>query len=127
MQLTQHDPEDRYYVHSLSSVNIQIVETLYSESLLLTPDLGVSAWPAASIESLDSTSLEPILDYRPDILLLASGRRMRFPDRNLQIELLRNNIGLEVMTLDAAARTFNVLADEHRRVMAALIWEDGPT
>ena len=39
--------------------------------------------------------------------------------------MLRNNVGLEVMTLESAARTFNILASEDRRVVAALIWEPG--
>jgi uncharacterized protein len=48
---------------------------------------------------------------------------MQIPDWSLQRQLLQRSIGVEAMTLDAAARTYNILAGENRRVMAALIWE----
>ncbi|MCA1778650.1 MAG: MTH938/NDUFAF3 family protein [Xanthomonadaceae bacterium] len=123
MAFSEHRPEDSYFVHSLSDSDIRIVDTTYRESLLLTPDTGVMPWPVESLESLEIHHLDAVFEYRPDVLLLASGRRQHFPRRDIQIALLRQNIGLEVMTLDAAARTFNVLASEDRRVMAALIWE----
>ncbi len=126
MQLTRQYAQDQFHVHSLGGRHIRIVETDYRESLLLTPDHGVSPWPVTDLAQLDRERLQPIFDYNPDVVLLATGRRQRFPGRDLQIELLRANIGLEVMTLQAAARTFNILAGEGRRVMAAIIWEDAP-
>jgi len=123
MQLTENRPEELYFIHSLGPDAIQIVEDRYSRSLLLSPFEGVRDWPVASVDALETRHFEPILEWAPDVVLLASGRTQRFPSREIQIEMLRNNIGLEVMTLEAAARTFNVLASEDRRVVAALIWE----
>ncbi|MFU8876575.1 MAG: Mth938-like domain-containing protein, partial [Wenzhouxiangellaceae bacterium] len=110
MQLTEHRPQDHFHIHSLGDCRVRIVATDYRESLLLTPDQGVVPWPVRSFEELSPDALQPVLDYRPDVLLLATGRTQRFPDRELQFTLLRANIGLEVMTLEAAARTFNILA-----------------
>lgn len=123
MQLTEHRPEEQYFVHSLGPDAIQIVETRYSRSLILSPVNGVREWPVDSIDSLEPRHLEPILEWRPDVLLLATGRTQRFPSHEIQVEMLRHNVGLEAMTLEAAARTFNVLASEDRRVVAAMIWE----
>lgn len=123
MQLTENRPEEQYYIHSLGPDAIQIVEDRYSRSLILSPFQGVRDWPVESLDALETRHLEPILKWSPDVVLLATGRTQRFPSREIQVEMLRNNIGLEVMTLDAAARTFNVLAGEDRRVVAAMIWE----
>lgn len=123
MQLTENRPEEQYFIHSLGPDAIQIVEDRYSRSLILSPTEGVREWPVESVDALETGHFAPILEWEPDVVLLASGRTQRFPARELQIEMLRNNIGLEVMTLNAAARTFNVLAGEGRRVVAALIWE----
>jgi len=123
MQLTENRPEEQYFIHSLGPDAIQIVEDRYSQSLILSPTEGVREWPVESVDALETGHFAPILEWEPDVVLLASGRTQRFPARELQIEMLRNNIGLEVMTLNAAARTFNVLAGEGRRVVAALIWE----
>ena len=37
------------------------------------------------------------------------------------IEVIRRGIGLEVMTTDAACRTFNILASDGRKVVAGLL------
>lgn len=123
MQLTENRPEEQYFIHSLDPDAIQIVEDRYSRSLILSPIEGVREWAVESVDALEASDFAPILEWSPDVVLLASGRTQRFPSREIQIEMLRNNIGLEVMTLEAAARTFNVLASEDRRVVAALIWE----
>lgn len=123
MQLTENRPAEQYFIHSLGPDAIQIVEDRYSRSLILSPDEGVREWRVESIDALQSEDLEPILEWSPDVVLLATGRTQRFPSREIQIAMLRNNVGLEVMTLESAARTFNVLASEDRRVVAALIWE----
>jgi len=125
MQLSEHTPQQQYYIHSVGPEAVQIVETQYAESVILSPDEGVAKWPVFSVAELETRHLQPILTWRPDVVLLATGRQQRFPDRSVQIEMLRNNVGLEVMTLEAAARTFNILASEDRRVVAALIWERG--
>ena len=127
MQLTEHRPDQQYFVHSLGADAIRIVETRYAHSLILSPEHGVERWPVDSIGNLEVGHLRPILEWRPDVVLLATGRRQRFPSHEIQIELLRHNVGLEVMTLAAAARTFNVLASEDRRVVAAMIWERAGT
>ncbi|HMB39057.1 MAG TPA: MTH938/NDUFAF3 family protein [Wenzhouxiangellaceae bacterium] len=123
MQLTENRPEEQYFIHSLDPDAIQIVEDRYSRSLILSPIEGVREWAVESVDALEASHFAPILEWSPDVVLLASGRTQRFPSREIQFEMLRNNIGLEVMTLEAAARTFNVLASEDRRVVAALIWE----
>ena len=122
MQLSEQAPEDRYFVRSLGPDSIRIVDEDWRQSLLLTPG-AVTPWPVSTLDQLNDAALAPILAHQPDVVLLATGRRMRLPDHRVRVELLRRNIGLEVMTLDAAARTFNVLAGEERRVLAAMIWE----
>ena len=126
MQLTEHKPDSRYFIRSLGPESIRIVDTDYAESLLLEPEAGITPWPVPDIASLSQGDLEPVIARDPEIVLLASGRTLRFPSQEIRIELLRRGIGVEVMTLDAAARTFNVLAGEERRVLAALIWEPDP-
>ena len=43
-----------------------------------------------------------------------------FPPRELTFALARRRVGLEIMDTAAAARTFNVLAGDGRRVTAVL-------
>lgn len=123
MQLTEHRPDDQYFVHSLTDDALRIVDTPWSESLLLMPDRAPQPWPVDRVESLTASELEPIFEQEPDVVLLATGRTLRFPSTDIQRAFLERAIGLETMTLEAAARTFNVLASEERRVLAAFIWQ----
>ena len=54
------------------------------------------------------------------MVLLGTGTKSVFPPRELTFSFARKGIGLEVMDTAAAARTFNVLANEGRRVAAVL-------
>ena len=54
------------------------------------------------------------------MIVLGTGKRCVFPPRELTFALARRSVGLDVMDSSAAARTFNVLAGEGRRVAAVL-------
>ena len=55
-----------------------------------------------------------------EIVLLGTGARQRFPHPRLTAALAQAGIGLEVMDLQAACRTYNILVAEERKVAAAL-------
>lgn len=123
MQLTEHRLDDQYFIHSISGDAIRIVDAEFSESIFLTPTRAPQRWPVPDVASLEVSHLEALFEAEPDVVILATGRTQRFPSHDIQREFLRRSVGLEVMTLEAAARTFNVLASEERRVLGALIWE----
>jgi len=52
--------------------------------------------------------------------VVGTGTKNLFPPRDLVFGFARRGVGLEVMDTAAAARTFNVLAGEGRRVAAVL-------
>ena len=65
--------------------------------------------------------LDPLLALAPEIVLLGSGETQAFPPAEVMATCLQRGIGLEAMTNAAAARTFNVLASEGRRVVAGFV------
>jgi uncharacterized protein len=65
--------------------------------------------------------LEPLLALEPELVLLGSGATQAFPPPAAMAACLSRGIGLETMTNAAAARTFNVLASEGRRVVAGFV------
>jgi len=58
---------------------------------------------------------------RPEILLVGTGEKMALPPANVREMLQDIGTGYELMDTGAAARTFNVLRMEDRRVAALLI------
>ena len=125
MQLTEHRADALHVIHSLHPDFIRVGEQEFTQSILLTPVEGVELWPVTAVDQLSSEQLEPIFMREPEVVILASGRTLTFPAREVQLEFLKRGIGLEVMNLEAAARTYNVLASEDRRVLGAFIWQAG--
>ena len=60
---------------------------------------------------------------RPEVLLVGTGSRQRMLDHKVLSPLLRAGVGVECMTTEAAARTYNILMAEGRQVIAALLLE----
>ena len=67
------------------------------------------------------TPFSMFLALQPALMLLGTGARQRFPSAAAMAALLTRGIGIEVMDNAAAARTFNVLATEGRRVVAGFL------
>ncbi|WP_297456336.1 Mth938-like domain-containing protein [Ferrovum sp.] len=101
---------------------VLIDQVKYTESLVLGPERLQPGW-APHLELLEERHFTELLDHDPELVLLGSGNRFRFPDWQLTRPLLERGIGLEVMDTAAACRTYAILSGEGRRVVAALIIE----
>ena len=78
-------------------------------------------WEAHAFETLCAASFEPILDWGAELVLFGSGPRLRFAKPQWLAALYTRRIGVETMDTQAACRTYNFLAGEGRRVVAALL------
>src|SRR6266702_1612053 len=56
-----------------------------------------------------------------EIVLLGTGARLRFPRPEILRPLVQSGVGVEVMDVEAACRTYNILVAEERKVAAALL------
>lgn len=100
---------------------IRVGEQYLTRSVIFSAAELVSPWHVHDVQALDETALAPALALGPEILILGTGQRILFPDTSLFASLARRGIGLEVMNTAAACRTYNVLVNEDRPVVAALI------
>lgn len=80
-------------------------------------------WPASHYEDLDAAQFEAIAGLDVEIVIFGSGARIRFPKPAWLAPLIARRIGVETMDTAAACRTYNILAQEGRRVAAALLLE----
>ena len=92
----------------------------HEASLIVLPDEVVTDW-VDCFENLDAPHFDALAIRAPEIVLLGSGPRLRFPSPGLYAVLVKARIGVEVMDTAAACRTYNILAAEGRRVAAALL------
>ena len=94
-----------------------------SGSLLILDDQPRD-WPVKAIEDLTPAHLDDIVAAgldKVEFVLLGTGATQKLPPRPVREALSAARIGLEFMSTEAAARTYNVLASEGRRMAAALI------
>lgn len=123
MKLHLTQAEGRHLITGHGPGWVEINASRHNASLILTPDRLLGDWPVASIEALQAAHFQPAIDLSPEILLLGTGSRLRFPAPACLKQLAEANIGFEVMDTAAACRTYNILMSEGRNVTAALIIE----
>lgn len=121
MQLSQENPDFGYVLRGTSAAGVLVNQETLARSFLLAPNELVPDWRPVSAEDLRPEDMAPLLAMTPALVLLGTGPRQRFPAPAVMAELLTRGIGIEVMDNAAAARTFNVLATEGRRVVAAFL------
>jgi uncharacterized protein len=109
-------------VRSYSNGELRVGEQVFHRSCILTPNQVVPDWRPTKVEDLEERDLDALLATQPELVLLGTGDRQRFPAVQIRGAFVRAGIGLEVMDMGAACRTFNVLVQEERRVCAALLF-----
>jgi uncharacterized protein len=92
-----------------------------NEGLLVPWQGEVCPWVDAHRGALQAQHFEALVPYRPELVIFGSGPSLQFPAPALLRALIEARIGLETMDTAAACRTYNILAAEGRRVLAALL------
>lgn len=121
MDLTLDRPGGYLFVRRVDARSITVVDRELTASFLLSPDQAVENWPVTASAELDASHVDAILALKPEVVLLGTGERQVFPAAAFMAGLLRKGVGVEVMDNAAAARTYDLLAGENRRVVAAFI------
>jgi uncharacterized protein len=98
---------------------IRINDRSFKAPLIVAPGFLQEAW-ITEIEKLDPAALAPLWPLEPRIVLLGSDQRPADRGKQLRTLLAARQVALEAMDLGAACRTYNVLAQEDRAVVALL-------
>ena len=107
-------------IRGISEESIRIGDREYDRAIAMTTTEVIADWPDRPVGELVEEDFAPILDSETEVLILGTGASNVFPARELIFAMARRGVGLEFMDSKAAARTFNVLASEGRRVVAVL-------
>lgn len=94
----------------------------YPGAVLITPERAQS-WSVERLDMLAAVDFAPLLAAEPrvEVVLIGTGPTMRRPPKALLDTLAARGLAVEFMDSKAAARTYNVLINECRRVAAALL------
>ena len=121
MQLNHELPDYAYALRSADGRSARVNDRVLETSFILAPNKLIEGWKVDASADLVPEDLAPLLALEPELILLGTGDRQVFPSAVVMAACLTRGIGIEVMTNAAAARTFNVLAGEGRRVVTGFI------
>lgn len=128
MQLNHEIPDFAYAFRAIDAGSVvledreQVRTRELDASFIVSPNTLVEAWPVpADVSLLTPEDLAPVLALGPELVILGTGETQKFASAAVMGACLTRNIGFEAMTNAAAARTFNLLASEGRKVVAAIL------
>ena len=91
-----------------------------THNVVISSQGGRLAW-AGSYEELAAEHFDRLLELDVEVVIFGSGERIRFPRPAWVAALAARRVGVETMDTPAACRTYNILAQEGRRVAVALL------
>jgi uncharacterized protein len=112
----------RHLLDAYGNGGFRFAEMSHRGSILVLPS-GIRAWDVTEPSQLDAQAFASVLAEAGEIELLLIGTGLNLVPLAPQVrQRLRDaGLGIDVMQTGAAARTYNVLVAENRRVAAALV------
>jgi uncharacterized protein len=120
MQLTLEAGAGVNLIRGYSDTEIRIGERSVRRSCVVTADTLITDWEPESYADLKPEHLATLLAHEPEVVVIGTGAVSQFAPASIRGLLAQQGVGLEVMQLGAACRTYNVLVQEQRRVAAVL-------
>lgn len=120
LKLAQTEGQNTFTAYGEGYVSVNAVR--HDTNLVVLPDRLITDWTMARFETLELADFERLAALDSEIILFGTGDQLRFPSPQLLQPLIAVRKGLEVMSIHAACRTYNVLIGEGRKVAAALIF-----
>lgn len=108
-------------IQSFTGSGLRINNEVLRNDVIVSAERLIPNWAPPPLAELSIADFEPILALDPEVVLLGTGATQNFPPARVMSDVMRLGVGLEVMSTQAACRTYNVLLFEQRRVVAALM------
>jgi len=121
MRLTQDLSSNVNVIRGYGRGELRVNGEVFHNALIVAAS-AIRPEPAlADVADLAMEHAARILELDPELVLVGTGQRQVFPAAAFGAQFLKSGIGFEVMDTGAACRTFNVLVNEQRRVVALLM------
>lgn len=126
MELDLQPTTGKNFIQSTAPGKIKINNTTFEHSVIVSADI-LEPWNLSSLKDLSKDDLQILLKFKPEVILIGTGTTAYFLPAELLLFVQQQGVGIETMTTEAACRTYNVLRNEDRNVLAALVIEKSPT
>jgi uncharacterized protein len=114
--------KNKKIIDAYGNGGFKVASERFEDSIIILPD-SVHKFEHSDIESATQKHLEPILSNAEDIevLIVGCGKATEFLNAEIEKLLRSKKISIEYMDTGAAARTYNILLTEERKVAVVLI------
>lgn len=119
----QPDRFDTLFINAYAADWIAVSGEKKHHSVVVSSQGQCSDWSCRSFAELSQDHFDRLAADRPEVVIFGSGAKLRFVSPALLRGLIERGIGVETMDTAAACRTYNILAQEGRRVVGALLLE----
>lgn len=102
---------------------VQIRNEKITTSLVLCSKGERFDWHCTHFDALSTAHFEQLANLGVEVVIFGSGAKIRFPHPQWLEPLVTRQVGIETMDMQAACRTYNILAAEGRHVALALLME----
>lgn len=118
MELNLNTNKNIHLIASYDKDSFTVKDHKYSSSFIIAPSAIIN-WNITDIHNLEH-HLKEIIEYKPETVIIGTGAKtIMLPDAKLQ-ELIQHQINYEMMSSNAAAKTYNILAMDNRNILAAI-------
>ncbi|HST43871.1 MAG TPA: MTH938/NDUFAF3 family protein [Luteimonas sp.] len=121
MQFSLEVPDYDYVLRGADGGVALVNDVRLTSSFIVSPRTLVEHWPVTDARTLQPDDLLPLLALAPELIVIGTGAAQAFVPAATLAACLARGVGLEAMTNAAAARTFNVLANEGRNVVVGFV------
>lgn len=121
MKFSEDDKVAKFLIDSYGDNSLTIQGETYTDSIILSPNDGPVTWNIENPQQLQPLDLAPLLRLNPEVLLIGQGDSFKATDSGLIATLIQAQVGYEFMTAEAACRSYNLLANDYRRVVLGLV------
>ncbi len=100
---------------------VEVNQERHQKSLIITPNQLLLEWPVKTIKDIKENSFEGIESFNIEIILLGTGNIQEHLEPKILEYFSKKNMAVECMNNQSACRTYNILANEERKVLLALM------
>jgi len=105
---------------SYSDDSFTLKNKVIKSNIVISKDHLIENWSTTSYQNLALQQFDKIITWQPEVILIGTANESGFQNHKLLSYITSKNIGLEIMIMGAACRSYNLLIDEGRNVAACL-------
>lgn len=120
MKFAEDHNDSNYHITGYDLEGVEINGVMHKQSFILSPMGIINDWHPQDLSTMRVEHLDAFYTMKPEVIILGTGVKQIFPEREILKYLVQKRIGYEIMDTQAACRTFNVIMGEGRTVVAGM-------